>query len=205
MKRLIIPVLLISCGPIYLPVGFISPPSVDLHDAGHVAGGMYFLGGGYNAGDRISGVIVYYRRAISGKFYRLSMGGSAYGGDYYAYSYGRDFSFSGIYVEMEPYLQVGIPSSLVLMAGIYGGLGVEEGRYISSVVNENGDAVPVFRFAYTMGLRAGSMNRFSVRLYLGFPTSVMAGFSAGDRWALYGGIAHSDSGTAFVGASFRFR
>lgn len=205
MRKYVIIVSLTSCGPIYLPMGFILPPSGVFHETDHVAGGMCFLGGGYNSGDRAWGMVVYYRRVIPGKFYKLSMGAGAYGGEYHALDHDRGYFFSGVHADMEPDLRIRIFPRFSISTGMYGGLGAEEGSYVNSLVSNVKGAVPVFRVAYTLGMEAGSRSRIMAKLYLGLPTALMFGFSREDRWSIYGGISHSDSGTAFIGLSFGFR
>ncbi len=204
MRKLFFLIILTSCGPVYLPMGFILPPSGIDTDGGQLGGAMYFYGGGYNPGDRAWGVSLHYTKVVSGPYYGLRMGLSAYGGDYYASSYGRSYSFSGVYGFMEPDLRLKLLPYLSLNTGIYGGLGSEMGSYITSVVSDDGYAVPVFRFAYTAGLDVGKKARISARLYLGLPTALVLGVTGMGRWSVFGGVSHSDSGTVFLGISRKF-
>ncbi len=204
MRKLVFLILLTSCGPVYIPVGFILPPSGSPIEDGQQGGGMYFSGGGYNSGDGISGVSLTYGRAASGPWYRLNVGLNVYGGEYYASGYGDSYSFGGIYGFMEPELRFRLLPYLALSTGIYGGLGSEGGSYISSIVSDRGSAAPVLRFSYTAGVEVGGNFRISARFYLGLPTALIFGLTGMERWMVSGGVAHSDGGTVFAGIYRRF-
>ncbi len=204
MRRLIFLILLTSCGPVYIPVGFILPPSGSTLEDGQMAGGAYFGGGAYNPGDRASGLTLSYSRAASGAWYRLQVGLSVYGGEYYASGYGRSYYFSGIYGFMEPELRFHLLPYLALSTGIYGGLGPEGGSYIGSIVSDRGSVAPVIRFSYTAGVEVGRNFRISARIYLGLPTALTLGLRGMGRWMVSGGVAHSDGGTVFAGVYRKF-